>query len=224
VRVGGYVHTGKQRSQNTTTRETRSHVQYDTTCKDHVRWQDRQRAEPAGAAERGRTAGDRRCGGRAATLRSTGCRGRAGSGQGRLGAARRDPTAAERFGARPPAAEHQSLVASRNASPASGCVDSTCLASRHLPRDSGLEAGSAAPRQPRALRSSSRARPQAAHQPPSCAGKRGSNGTGALVLGSWWVSTVQIPRGLQGRQSPSSSISCPWCEERRQDGRSVAHP
>lgn len=43
-----YVHTRKYCSQNTTTLETRSHVQYDTIRKDHTRWQIRHREELAG--------------------------------------------------------------------------------------------------------------------------------------------------------------------------------
>lgn len=45
---------------------------------------------------------------------------------------------------RSPAAEHQVLVASRNTSQVFGFSDSMCLASRHLPHDSGTEVGSAA--------------------------------------------------------------------------------
>lgn len=49
----------------------------------------------------------------------------------------------ERFGVRPLAAEHQLLMASRNTSQVFGVSDSLCLASRHLPGDSGVTAGSA---------------------------------------------------------------------------------
>lgn len=44
---------------------------------------------------------------------------------------------------RPLAAEHQLLMASRNTSQVFGVSGSLCLASRHLPSDSGVKAVSA---------------------------------------------------------------------------------
>lgn len=64
----------------------------------------------------------------------------------------------ERFGVRPQAAEHRLLMASRNTYQVFGVSDSLCLASRHLPSDSDVKAGSAGEKNmPKALRSLSRA-------------------------------------------------------------------
>lgn len=109
-----YVHTWKYCSQNTTTLETRSHVQYDTIRKDHVRWQMRHREEPAGVAEEGSDSHkdalrreSRHASEQGGTEAEPAAAGR------RLGAAGRDRTAGEGFGVRPLAAEHQPLMASR---------------------------------------------------------------------------------------------------------------
>lgn len=68
-----------------------------------------------------------------------GDQGRASSSQDRA----RGSQEGERFGVRPLAAEHQLLVAPRNTSQVFGVSDSLCLASRHLPTDSGVKAVSA---------------------------------------------------------------------------------
>lgn len=139
-----YVHTWKYCSQNTTTLETRSHVQYDTIRKDHVRWQIRHGDELAGAAQRVQIATKTHCGGRAVASEPGGTKAEPAAARRRLGAARKDPTAGKRFGVRPLAAEHQPLKASRNTSQVFGFSNSMCLASWRLPRDSGIEVGSAA--------------------------------------------------------------------------------
>lgn len=141
-----YVHTWKYCSQNTTTLETRSHVQYDTIRKDRVRWQRRHREEPAGVAERVQIATKTHCGGRAAMPPSRGHRGRASSGREEARGSREGPDGrrkvwCETSGCRAPAAH-----GFQNASQVFGFSDSMCLAPGHLPRDSGIEAGSAAAR------------------------------------------------------------------------------
>lgn len=68
-----------------------------------------------------------------------GDQGRASSNQERA----RGSQEGERFGVRALAAEHQLCMASRNTSQVFGVSDSLCLASRHLPGDSGVMAGSA---------------------------------------------------------------------------------
>lgn len=68
-----------------------------------------------------------------------GVQGRASSNQERA----RGSQEGERFGVRALAAEHQLCMASRNTSQVFGVSDSLCLASRHLPGDSGVMAGSA---------------------------------------------------------------------------------
>lgn len=143
-----YVHTWKYCSQNTTILETQSHVQYDTIRKDHVRWQIRHREEPAGVAERVQIDSHKNAPRRESRHASEqGSTEAEPAAAGRwLGAARKDLTAGERFGARPPAAKHQLLMASRNASQVFGFSDSMCLASGRLRRDSGIEVGSAAVR------------------------------------------------------------------------------
>lgn len=83
-----------------------------------------------------------------------GDQGQASSSQGRAWGSQEG----ERFGVRPLAAEHQLLMASRNTSQVFGVSESLCLASRHLPSDSGVKAGSAGEKNtPRALKSLSRA-------------------------------------------------------------------
>lgn len=94
-----YVHTRKYCSQNTTTLETRSHVQYDTIRKDHIRWQIRHRGELAGVGSASHENALQR---ESCHAPEWGDQGRASSNQDRA----RGSQEGEGFGVRPLAAEH----------------------------------------------------------------------------------------------------------------------